>query len=765
MADEQDNKGPKDVTPNPLEEAEKKQQAEPPADGAQAAPQAQAEGQPQAEPAKEQPEEPPKPKTFKEIFLDSQTWNRIGEVALIVAGCFFLVLSLSLKAFMPIPAIIGSLLLALAAFFDGYLLKKFQKDAGKLQLTLRYILTGVFVVLAVVFAIQIAKPWARDLDDKMIMAAFLVIVLIVVLNFALYLKKNKNAALSDIYLFISLILLAVAFAIFRFFYVIPAMILAFAGAVLLAMSLSKEPLRKDENFPLKIMGILLILLFMAPILYYSLTIFFTQQAQVMEYTTVSPEYKSKPENLAWAGNDKSLAFNNYSEKKKSGVISIINAYSAGTVDIPPEGDTVLKFPAYIDAPQWNKASNFIILTAGDSEVGARNIWGISLALSKMQKENKSKNNDNNDKILVSDVKKIIDVECMPITHKTAWSSESKNFVFAAKTKNKGDFNIWTSDINKQSITQITKGARKIFPLWSPAEAKILYVTKTDSYPYFKVSNYDGSNAHEFSLSRKSDRELLPCWDPHEAKVIFHKGDELMIMNANATQKSKLTRNTFVVRDYWLTPERRKIRLTYTETGIIWRVWTIEKNGKHNKEIFKQACDGFSQPKWSYDGDSIALSASYGKLNSIWLLGKNGEMPIKIYSTEGEISVIEWAPSSKKMAFLVKKYLTQELWVINRDGSKPKMLFSSFGKINNITWDNDDKRIAFDETFHYPLFVNDLTTTRIVYAKTGQLLCLLPYNFYSEYPSWSEKGDMIAYVGWKDIRLKSSTYKIWIARLQ
>jgi Tol biopolymer transport system component len=446
-----------------------------------------------------------------------------------------------------------------------------------------------------------------------------------------------------------------------------------------------------------------------------------------------------------------------------GIISIINALSAGTAEIPPKGDTKLKLPEFIDAPQWNKASNFIIFTGGDAETGKRNIWGISLALSRMQQylKNKEKNNI----LLVSDIKKIIDQECMPITHKTAWSSDSKNFVFAAKTKKDGVFNLWTSDINRQSITPITKGFNKILPLWSPAEDKILYVSKTDSYSYLRISNYNGSNAHEFNPGRKSDRELLPCWDPNEAKVIFAKGHELMIMNANATKKVKLTKETFTPRDYWLSPERKKLKINFTETGDIWRVWTIEKNGKHNKEIFEQVCSGFSQPKWSYDGNTVALNADYGKTNSIWIFGKNGEIPLKIYTSQDKISFLEWSPSSKKLAFLVKKFLKQELWVINSDGTKPKKLYSTFGDIGNIAWDNDDKRLVFDETFSHILFVPEITTAKIVHSRTGEMWRLLPYNFYSKYPAWSEKGDMIAYIGWKEIWLPSTGYKIWIARLQ
>ena len=243
------------------------------------------------------------------------------------------------------------------------------------------------------------------------------------------------------------------------------------------------------------------------------------------------------------------------------------------------------------------------------------------------------------------------------------------------------------------------------------------------------------------------------------------------MNANATNQQRLSRKTLPDSLYWLTEDKKKLKLRYTESGDIWRIWTMDTNGKKHKMIFKQVCESFTQPKWSYDGSAVAVGVYYGKYNneltSIWRVGKNGEFKIRIYTTkhENKITELEWAPSSKRIAFIVKKPFVEELWVVNKDGTLPLKLYTSKGKIDHITWDNQGKKIAFDETYTKWYFNPELTVVRVVHSINGERWVILPYEFYSENPVWAGNGNIIAYIGWGKFWLPTKKYKIYLAKVQ
>jgi Tol biopolymer transport system component len=752
--------GPKDITPNPLDELEKKAQTE----GEQPA-----HNPEDKEEVKE--EIPEKPVSF----FESLTANRILQSILIVTGLYGLFLGLSPNKFFAIPAIIGSLLLTLASIYDVFICKKFKKDLLNLEFIVKYALSAVFGLLTILFVVELFKPFDQSLNKSFISIAFLLAAIIFCINFFLYLKRNKKAAISDTYMFISLVFGLIAIYSFIYFFIIPSFIFAFISGVLYIISMNQEPLVKDERYGMRMLTSLIIALLFLPPFLYALTIFTTPKINVLKYGPITPKYNQKLSNLAWAGNNWAFAFSFFDKKKKQSKVGVINALTLGITELVPEGENQIPLPEFIDQPLWNKKGDFLIFSGGKENEGPRNIWGVSLQpslldendLKKLKQLLKDKTKPvGKPKVLLADIKTIIEKNVLPLTHKTAWAKDGKRFCFAAKEK-LGDKhnNIYIANIMNQEYKLITKGMNKIMPLWSPEEEKLLYVSKTDSYTYFKISNYDGTNAHELDVNNKKDREMFPLWNASESKVIYIKNNKFIIMNANATNQQVISKKSFTPSPYWLTAEKKKVLLEYTDSGNIWRIFTINTDGKNNKEIFKQVCEGFTQPKWSYDGKAIAVGVNYGREGCIYRLDKDGKFPTKIYTTRHTIKDIEWSPDSGKIAFLVKKQDVNELWVVNKDATDPILLYSSTGEIDNFSWDKEGKRIAFDETYRKWYFVPKLTNVVIVHAMGPEEWHLLPYRFYAKYPVWSENGEMIAYIGWDNFYMPSMGNKIWIARIQ
>ncbi|MEI7542175.1 MAG: hypothetical protein WCJ94_02860 [bacterium] len=465
----------------------------------------------------------------------------------------------------------------------------------------------------------------------------------------------------------------------------------------------------------------------------------------------------------------------------------------------------IKLPQYLDAPIFNNKGNYLIFSGGDTKDGSRNIWGVSLTLTLLEMEANKKDKekeanltqdervnlnakkreelDRNNmpvgklKVVIADINKIIDMECKPLTHKTAWAPNGKDFTFSAVDTD-GVYNIWSSNSQEQTIDKVTKGDSKIMPLWSPKGDKILYVTKIDSYTYLKIADEDGNNGHELNLNNKKDKALFPLWNAAESKVIYIKKGNLIIMNASATEPRTLGRDSLTPSPYWLTDKKKKVTLNFTESENIWRIWTINPDGKKNKEIFVEACESLSQPKWSYDGEAIVTAANYKTESCLWRLNKDGDFKTRLYTSKHEISELEWAPTSERIAFIVKKKAVQsawfdsvtnleELWVINNDGTKPMNQYQATGNIKHMSWDDEGNRLAFDETYQRIYFQPMLTVVKIVHAIGGEKWDLLPYEFYGESPTWSNDGDIIAYIAWKNFWVRSLEEKdrLWVAQLK
>lgn len=826
---------PKDITPNPMTEAEQKKN-EPAAGQADDSVLTDAQRQ-EAEAA------------VKTAFVDAHTFYRILQYILIAAGLFGMFLGFKGQELMPIPAAAGMLALVLATLLDIYQGKKFTKEEG-LGTVSKIVLAGVFAALMIAFIIEVFKRMDLPTNKLILSMAAIAIAVVMIIQAVLYIRKNKTKVVADIQMLIATIVSFVAAVLFFYYYAIPAFLLIGASLILIVMSITKDPLKDDGRLNGRLTVITANIIIFILILAYAATIFFNKPIDVTLYGKITPAYKNKPVNLVWSGDSWSFAYNIFDNKKKEGSVNIMNSLSMGITTLPPkknqeaadndftfkfpinkakkikaetnlsetvsakpEGVTLnagafeedIKLPQYLDAPIFNNKGNFLIFSGGDTQNGPRNIWGVSLTLTLLEMEQNKKDKEKEadltqdervalnakkraeldkqnmpvgkPKVVIADINKIIDMDCKPLTHKTAWAPNGKDFCFNAADKN-GVYNVWSSNTREQTIDKVTKGGEKLMPLWSPKGDKLLYVSKTDSYTYLKVADEDGRNPHELNVNNAKDKALFPLWNSTQSKVIYLKKGKLIIMNASATDLKDLGRSTLTPSPYWLTDKKKQVTLEFTESGSIWRIWTINPNGKKNKQIFEETCENLAQPKWSYDGEAIVTAANYKTDSSLWRLNKDGKFKTRLYTTKHEISELEWSPTSERIAFIVKKKAVQsawydtkthleELWVINNDGTKPMGLYEATGTIKHMSWDDQGNRLAFDETYQRIYFQPKLTVVKIVHAIGGEKWDLLPYEFYGESPTWSNDGDVIAYIAWRDFWMQSAlgATRIWVAQLQ
>jgi hypothetical protein len=638
MAEDTENQGPKDTTPNPLEDAVKDKDAA----AAEVAP---AEGVPAEEHTAEEIDEGP-----EKPFIDKVTAARILQAILLLGGLYGLFLAIQGQAIRALPAMLGALCLSGAVVLDALINGKLLKRADQVETIVRYALAGVFFAAAVFFAVELKKAAPMAANKAVIFSTFLVALAAYMVILFIQIKKNKQKVYSDIYTFISLACGVLALSLFYFaFWAVVAMALSLLSLVCLMVALNKETIKDDENFNSRMVMIALIFILFVPMMIFSITYFISPRLDVLNYGTVSPAYKVKPENLSWSKHSWEMAYTLTDKKKKSSSVTLLNALTLNYTEFANEEDKNLKLPMYLGMPLWNNRGDFVVFSASDKEGEPGSIWGISAQVSLLSKEQIAKMSKKMlsdetkpvgaPKTLITDINKIIEKKCMPLTHSTAWSPDGNNFCLSALDDKADIFDIWRVNNSKQNMNKLTREFNKIMPLWAPSGRNILYVTKQESYTYLRVSEMDGKNAHELDLRKKADRDLFPAWNSEESRTIYLKGGhKLTIMNSNATNLRPLSKDSFTPSPYWLTAQRKKMLLDYTESGIIWKIYTMEPDGRKNIKIYEERCETMTQPKWDYDGKVVAMGVNYGKesleyedKSCIFRLEKDGSLLTRIYT--------------------------------------------------------------------------------------------------------------------------------------
>ncbi|HRU38974.1 MAG TPA: hypothetical protein P5511_03780, partial [Candidatus Goldiibacteriota bacterium] len=296
MADNNENNGPKDITPSPMDEAEKKAKADSAQDAAQA-----------ADEAPEQPAEPaePEPQNLKEFikytFLDSMAWNRILQLILLAAGVYGMAISIMGQEFMALPALLGAVALALVFVLDIFIIRKFRKSFQPIEVTARLAVAIIFGLMAVLFAVEIFKPFGLGINKNVIIAGLIAVAAVFAINFLLYVANNKEKILADIYLFIAVAAGLAAILIFHWYYVV----ISFAFAVLSIMSviasISNDPLKSGDRLAPRMAAIVISAIMFLAIFTYAAGIFVKKPMAVITYGKITDAKSARPVNLSWSG--------------------------------------------------------------------------------------------------------------------------------------------------------------------------------------------------------------------------------------------------------------------------------------------------------------------------------------------------------------------------------------------------------------------------------------------------------------------------------
>jgi TolB protein len=158
------------------------------------------------------------------------------------------------------------------------------------------------------------------------------------------------------------------------------------------------------------------------------------------------------------------------------------------------------------------------------------------------------------------------------------------------------------------------------------------------------------------------------------KIVFSRGDGIYIMNADATNRVKLTTapNTTSDVDPALSPDSTQVTFVrFNRTGSTYQLILVNADGTNLRSLTKSV-RYLRAPSWHHDGTRIAYGASISST-----LSGEGIFTIKADGTE-EKRLIEaglgvhpsWSPDGKKMMFVSSRAGTDsDIYTMNVDGSE------------------------------------------------------------------------------------------------
>jgi Tol biopolymer transport system component len=194
---------------------------------------------------------------------------------------------------------------------------------------------------------------------------------------------------------------------------------------------------------------------------------------------------------------------------------------------------------------------------------------------------------------------------------------------------------------------------------------------------------------------------LPAWSPDGNRIAFEynpsptgrrsQDSEIYIMNADGSNKRRLTRVLGFDGDPAWSPDGRKIVFESTRSGNS-DIWVMNADGTRPRQLTRSpAFDG--DPAWSPGGNRIAFTSTRTGNEEIYLMNPDGTGLLNITNNPANDFDPTWTPSGEFVAFVSDRdgnleiYQTSDRFLLKRLTNDPG--FDAFP-----AWSPDGKLIAF-----------------------------------------------------------------------
>ncbi len=200
-----------------------------------------------------------------------------------------------------------------------------------------------------------------------------------------------------------------------------------------------------------------------------------------------------------------------------------------------------------------------------------------------------------------------------------WSPDGSRLAFQQSIVINGITNpIFVINADGSGLLKVTDNAwfnNRGIP-WSPNGSQIAYIGE-DGPQAIHIANTDASGSYRLPGSPTSLWAV--DWSPDGTKFVYSDGEEIFVINTDATGKQQLTTvqqtqdgSTSDLDPRW-SPDGTKILFTRFTNGLFGFTYLMNADGSNQRKLFN--FDSYT-PYWSPDGRSIVMMISPGKICTV-----------------------------------------------------------------------------------------------------------------------------------------------------
>ena len=189
-------------------------------------------------------------------------------------------------------------------------------------------------------------------------------------------------------------------------------------------------------------------------------------------------------------------------------------------------------------------------------------------------------------------------------------------------------------------------------------------------------------------------------------------------------------------------------LAFLREGGLWRAPV----GDPDAVRLTEGLAGVRAPAWSPDGAAIAVMASAGGSQDVWVVSADGGEPRQL--TSGAMTVdevrfgVSWSPDGGTIAHVANKddYWSDDVWLVDAATGEERRLTSSLRVISTVpVWSSDGRRIAALGVKKDQYWYLDIADLYLLDPEGGPEEPLPMSSFATAYrfrPFWSEDGSRL-----------------------
>jgi Tol biopolymer transport system component/tRNA A-37 threonylcarbamoyl transferase component Bud32 len=236
---------------------------------------------------------------------------------------------------------------------------------------------------------------------------------------------------------------------------------------------------------------------------------------------------------------------------------------------------------------------------------------------------------------------------------SSWSADSKRILFvSART---GSLNIREIEVDSGRVRQITSGPSwDQFPIVSRS-GRLAYVSFAHQVDLHSLQHESGS---EERLTFHSHENLFPSFSPDGQQLVYQSdrtgNNEIWLRKPDGSERN-LTENAAADLTPDWSPDGREIVFVSNRAGKA-QVWVMDSDGGPQRLLTSHTVpaplSGWSSggvaPRWSPDGESIALIVTTDSGNALWVANRDGSNARS--ALEG-VLYFDWYRDSRHMIFV------------------------------------------------------------------------------------------------------------------